>query len=118
LNPEHYYNKKIVVKLGDRIIVVEENDIAYFIAQGRTCYLYTKDNNKYIVDFSLETLFQQLNPKKFFRISRDCITSFSSIQNISKHFKGRLCISLLPKFEKNIIVSQERVADFMKWIQE
>ncbi|MBP1646178.1 MAG: Response regulator of the LytR/AlgR family [Bacteroidetes bacterium] len=114
--PEQNYKKRITVKLGDKIIVIEEKDIAYFIAEGRTCYLYTKDNNKYIVDSCLEILNTQLNPKNFFRISRDCITSFNSIKNISKHFKGRLTISLIPQFEKNFIISQERVSDFMKFI--
>lgn len=113
---EQNYKKRITVKLGDKIIVIEEKDIAYFIAEGRTCYLYTKDNNKYIVDSCLEILNTQLNPKNFFRISRDCITSFNSIKNISKHFKGRLTISLIPQFEKNFIISQERVSDFMKFI--
>ncbi len=114
--PEQNYKKRITVKLGDKIIVIEEKDIAYFIAEGRTCYLYTKDNNKYIVDSSLETLNTQLNPKNFFRVSRDCITSFNSIKNISKHFKGRLTISLIPQYSKNFIISQERVSDFMKFI--
>jgi DNA-binding LytR/AlgR family response regulator len=116
INPEQNYKTRITSKLGDKIIVVEENDIAYFIAEGRTCYLYTKNNNKYIVDSCLETLSTQLNPKNFFRISRDCIASFNSIKEISKHFKGRLIITLNPEYEKHIIISQERVSDFMKWI--
>lgn len=116
INSEQKYKKRITVKLGDKIIVVDEKDIAYFIAEGRTCYLYTKDNNKYIVDSCLETLNTQLNPKNFFRISRDCITAFDSIKDISKHFKGRLSITLNPQYEKSIIISNERVSDFMKWV--
>lgn len=116
INSEQKYRKRITVKLGDKIIVIDEKDISYFIAEGRTCYLYTKDNNKYIVDFSLETLSSQLNPKTFFRISRDCITAFDSIKDISKHYKGRLTILLTPEYKKSIIISQERVSDFMKWV--
>lgn len=52
INTEHQYKSRIIIKLGENIFVIEEKDIAYFIAQGRDCYLYTKDNNKYIVDFS------------------------------------------------------------------
>lgn len=113
---EQSYKKRIIVKLGDRIIAVDENNVAYFIVEGGTCYLYTKDNNKYIVDSSLNTLSEELNPKFFFRVSRDCITTFDSIKNISKHYKGRLCILLTPEYKKSIIISQERVSDFMKWI--
>ncbi|MFA6200519.1 MAG: LytTR family DNA-binding domain-containing protein [Bacteroidales bacterium] len=116
MNPEQNYKTRISVKLGDKIIAIEEKDIAYFIAEGRTCYIYTKDNNKYIVDSSLESLTAQLNPKNFFRISRDCTTAFDAIKDISKHFKGRLIITLNPEYEKHIIISQERVSDFMKWI--
>ncbi len=116
MNPEQSYKTRISVKLGDKIIAIEEKDIAYFIAEGRTCYIYTKDNNKYIVDSCLESLTTQLNPKNFFRISRDCITAFDAIKDISKHFKGRLIITLKPEYEKHIIISQERVSDFMKWI--
>lgn len=116
LNPEIKYKKRITIKLGDRIIIVEEKDIAYFIAENRTCYLYTKDNDKYIVDFSLDTISSQLNPKIFYRISRDCITSFSSIKDIKRFYKGRLNISLIPDYGENIIISKERVNDFMEWL--
>ena len=116
LNPEIKYKKRITIKLGDRIIIVEEKDIAYFIAENRTCYLYTKDNDKYIVDFSLDTILSQLNPKTFFRISRDCITAFSSIKDIKRYYKGRLSISLIPDYGKSIIISKERVSDFMEWL--
>lgn len=116
LNPEIKYKKRITIRLGDRIIIVEEKDIAYFIAENRTCYIYTKDNNKYIVDFSLDTISSQLNPKTFFRISRDCITAFDSIKDIKRYYKGRLSIILNPDYGENIIISKERVSDFMRWL--
>jgi len=116
INPEIKYKKRITIRLGDRIIIIEEKDIAYFIAENRICYLYKKDNNKYIVDFSLDTIFPQLNPKTFFRISRDCITAFNSIKDIKRYYKGRLSIRLTPDYEENIIVSKERVSDFMEWL--
>lgn len=116
LNPEIKYKKRITIRLGDRIIIVEEKDIAYFIADNRTCYIYTNDNNKYIVDFSLDTISSQLNPKVFYRISRDCITAFSAIKDIKRFYKGRLSISLIPDYGKSIIISKERVSDFMEWL--
>lgn len=116
LNPEIKYKKRVTIRLGDRIIIVEEKDIAYFIAENRICYLYTKDDNKYVIDFSLDTIYTQLNPKTFFRISRDCITAFSSIKDIKRYYKGRLSIRLTPDYGENIIISKERVSDFMEWL--
>jgi len=110
-------DKRITVKLGNKIIAIEQENIAYFVFEDKVCYLYTKDNNKYIIDYSLDTLSTKLDPKAFFRVSRDCITSFGAIKEITKYFKGRLNISLNPEYDKNFILSQERVPDFMKWIK-
>lgn len=110
------YKKRLVVKLGDKIIIVEESNIAYFIVQSKTSYLYTKDNNKYIVDPSLDFISKQLDPQHFFRISRECYVRFDSIKEISKHIKGRLRITLEPEYVSDIIISQERAAEFLKWI--
>lgn len=117
INNQQKTDKRITVKLGNKIIVVEQANIAYFISEDKICYLYTKDNNKYIIDYSLDTLFQKLDTKSFFRVSRDCITSFGAIKEITKYFKGRLNISLTPEYNKKFIISQERVSDFMKWIK-
>ncbi|MFA6200444.1 MAG: LytTR family DNA-binding domain-containing protein [Bacteroidales bacterium] len=117
INNQQKIEKRITVKLGNKIIVVEQENIAYFVSEDKVCYLYTKDNNKYIIDYSLDTLSMKLDPKSFFRVSRDCITSFVAIKEITKYFKGRLNISLNPEYDKKFIISQERVSDFMKWIK-
>ncbi|MBP1645395.1 MAG: DNA-binding response regulator [Bacteroidetes bacterium] len=117
INNQQKSDKRITVKLGNKIIVIEQANIAYFVSEDKTCYLYTNDNNKYIIDYSLDTLSIGIDQKSFFRVSRDCITSFGAIKEITKYFKGRLIISLNPEYDKKFIISQERVSDFMKWIK-
>ncbi len=110
------YKQRFIVKIGDRIIIVPVVDIAYFVSQDKTSYLVTHEGKQYILDFSLDALEDLLNPKDFFRISRACITHIDAISQVTRHFSGRLKISLTPKRDEDIFVSRVRTGDFMHWI--
>ncbi len=110
------YKRRFVSKIGDNIIINNLEDIAYFISQEKTSYLVKKGGKSYIMDQSLDSIERMLNPKDFFRISRACITHISAIKSVSKHFSGRLKISLIPQNSEDIFVSRVRTNDFMKWL--
>ena len=110
------YKQRFVAKIGDNIIINNLEDIAYFISQEKTSYLVKKDGKSYIMDQSLDYIERMLNPKDFFRISRACITHISAIKSVSKHFSGRLKISLSPQNDEDIYVSRNRANDFMTFI--
>jgi DNA-binding LytR/AlgR family response regulator len=57
-----------------------------------------------------------LDPKLFFRISRSCIVSINSIENISKHLGTRLKLQLNPKADEDVVVSRSRTSDFLEWL--
>lgn len=110
------YKQRFVVKIGDHIIVIPIEDIAYFISKEKTSYIVTKDAKSYIADYSLDTIETLLDPKYFFRVSRACITHISAIATISKHFSGRIRITLNPKQAEDVFISRVRTNDFMRWI--
>lgn len=110
------YKQRFVVKIGDHIIIVGVDDIAYFISRDKTSYIITHDGKSYITDQSLDTIETLLDPKNFFRISRACITNIRAIDSVSRHFSGRLRVGLLPKQDDDIFISRVRTNDFMRWI--
>lgn len=110
------YKQRFVVKIGDHIIIVGVDDIAYFISRDKTSYIITHDGKSYITDQSLDTIETLLDPKNFFRISRACITNIRAIDSVSRHFSGRLRVALLPKQDDDIFISRVRTNDFMRWI--
>lgn len=77
----------------------------------------TREGKHYLSDASLETIEEQLNPRDFFKLSRNCIASISAINSISKFFNSRLRIELLPPYKQSILVSRQRVPVFMRWIE-
>lgn len=109
------YKNRLSVKLGDKYMTIEMSNIAYFYAEERVTFVVTKQNRRHIIDYTLETLEPMLDPHIFFRITRGCITSISSIESVSKYFNSRLKIKLEPIFEGELLISRVRVPAFLKW---
>lgn len=111
------YKSRFVIRLGDRIVLLRTEDIAYFYAEDKSTYAVTKENKRYILDLTLDATQEAVDPRRFFRVSRSQIVAIDAIENISKHLNNRLKISLLPKPEFDTFVSRFRITDFMEWLE-
>jgi len=114
--PNKTYKTRFLTKIGDQYKFIPVNDVAYFYADRNTIYLVNHQNQKSIVDFRLDELEQQLNPKDFFRATRSHIVSIQSIKKVHKHFNSRLLVELNPKTDEEVLVSRVKVDEFLSWI--
>ncbi|MFC0772649.1 LytR/AlgR family response regulator transcription factor [Terrimonas alba] len=110
------YRKRFLVKQGIKLLSVNTSDIAYFYTDGRLNFFKTKDNRKFIVDYTLEELEDMLEPGSYFRINRSFYISVESVAKIDDYFGQRLMLGLQPVIDKEILVSRERVTEFKKWM--
>lgn len=108
--------ERFLVKLGERLISVSTNEIAYFNSKDKLTFLITKNSNKYVVDFTLDELNLMLDDKSFFHLNRQYIAAFSSIINIHTYFNGKLKIQLSPSVDEEVIVSREKANDLKNWL--
>nr|WP_319399273.1 LytTR family DNA-binding domain-containing protein [uncultured Carboxylicivirga sp.] len=109
------YKERFMVKLGERIKSVTTNKIVLFYAEGRNAFILTEKGNRYIIDYKLEELEEMLNPSEFYRISRSFIVNINQIQEVLVHSNSRLKIKPNVEFDREIIVSREKVAAFKSW---
>jgi two-component system LytT family response regulator len=109
------YKNRFMVKLGDHIRSITSDQIALFYADGRDVYLVTTQSRKFIIDYTLETLEDLLEPKIFFRINRTYILNINSIKDVIVYSNSRLKITLTQEFDKEIVVSREKVGPFKEW---
>ena len=109
---------KFLIRLNDRIVPVHTRDIAYFYSEAKNSYIVTNANKTYVLDDSLDTVEQILPKDRFFRISRSCIISESSIESVSKLLGGRLRISPVHGLDSftDMTVSRARVDAFLTWL--
>ncbi|MEM8568981.1 MAG: LytTR family DNA-binding domain-containing protein [Bacteroidota bacterium] len=114
---ERSYKKRFVVKFGSRIQFKKSNEIAYFFAEDKICYLISSTSGKrYVIDHTLEELDDQLlNPGKFFRINRQYIICIDSVKEI-KARDNRLEVLLSVPCDGLLTVSRGRASDFKDWL--
>lgn len=109
------YKSRFMVKSGERIRSIPLEDIAIFYAEGRTAFLYTNTQRKYIVDYTLAELESILDPALFFRVNRSFLVQISAIQEVLQYSNSRLKLALHVGNDFEIIVSREKVPFFKAW---
>jgi len=109
------YKTRFMVKIGEHIRSVMVDKILLFHAEGRTVFIFTDNKRNYIIDHKLEDLEKILDPVQFFRLNRTFIVNINAIGDVIVYSNSRLKIKLIQEFEKDIIVSREKVSAFKKW---
>jgi DNA-binding LytR/AlgR family response regulator len=113
---EHEYKKRFMITVGTRIRSIETEEIAYFYSEEKLTFMVTKEGQQLPIDFSLDKLTSLLDPNDFFRISRQFLVSFGSIQTVHAHIKGKLKLELKPKCKFDVYVSGDRMSEFKEWL--
>lgn len=110
------YQERFLVVSGQKIKSIPVAQVAYFLSEGRYAKLVTKNNEKFLLDQSLENLMTKIDPNLFYRINRQAIVSFEAIRQMTIWSKSRVKLDLLPSVESDMIVSIDNSRDFKKWL--
>lgn len=113
---EKHYKERFLIKSGQQLNVVPIASISYFFSEDGYVNLVTNVGKKHLIEYSLDQLSGNLDPKDFFRINRKFILHVDCISKIQSYFNSRLKLSLSPNHTEDVIVSRERVVDFKKWL--
>ena len=110
------YQKRIIIRYGDNIKLVEVKDVAYFYTEDKINYLCTFSNTRYPIDFNLDEVEHLVDPQEFFRINRQFIVNIISIEKMLAWSKSRVKLMLKPVCKIETIVSTERSPLFKEWL--
>jgi DNA-binding LytR/AlgR family response regulator len=110
------FKSRFLVKVGNKLISVRTEEIAYFQAYEKMVYLITNDSRKFIVDHSLDELNGMLNPQNFFQLNRQFLAHADAIESVSTYFNGKLKIQLKPDVKDEVLVSRDRASEFKNWM--
>ena len=118
----HKFNDRFLVHFNDHIVPVKTSAISCFFSEAKDNHVVTKDGTLYVVDSSLDTIIQELDPDLFFKISRSCIIAKDSIESVTKLLGGRLkvsaSISLSKQPSPDLTVSRSRSEEFLRWLEK
>lgn len=110
------FKKRFIVKVGEKIVIIPVDQIAYCYSEDKNTYAVTRNATRRLLDYSLDTVQEMLDPSLFFRISRSYIVSIDAIDNISRHMGTRLKLQLTPRTDDEVVVSRSRTSDFLEWL--
>lgn len=117
VNPlEKNYKQRFTVKLGQHLKMISIDEVECFYSENKGTYIATKGNRNFLIDGTLEEIDNELDPQKFFRVSRKFFVNIDAIKDIVAYTNSRLKLVLHSFSEMEIIVSREKVKDFKNWI--
>ncbi|QQD15590.1 LytR/AlgR family response regulator transcription factor [Sphingobacterium sp. UDSM-2020] len=115
---EIQYKTRFLVRYGMRLKSIPTTEIAYFMAEDKILYGYTKDGDQFIVDDTITGLVSRLDPTFFFQVNRKFIIQIDAIVDMLKVARNRIRLQLQPALPAGIevIVSEDKSSDFQMWL--
>lgn len=108
MNADCQYLQRIQVKIGDRILLVNVDEIIRFQSEEKYTTVCTP-TNRYIIDTPLVELEKRLDPRVFVRIHRAHLVAIDYIAEIRKTDASRLNVLLRDKDHTQLMVSRNFV---------
>lgn len=111
------FQKRLLVKLGQRYKAISTDEIAYAFTESKSVMVMTTSGKEIPVDQSLEQLDQILDPEKFFRINRKIIVNIEAIDNMYAWSRSRVKLELRPEKDIEAVVATDRAGNFKQWLE-
>lgn len=112
------YRKSFLVRYRGKLLPIKSNEFAYFFIENGLVFGQLFDGRKFVLDFKLEDLENQLDPQDFVRANRQFILSRESIAELQPYINSRVLVKTNPIASFEVIISKEKVTPFKKWFEK
>lgn len=110
------YRKRFLIQSNESFFYISIEDIAIFYSMQGITFAVTFEKREYPINFSLESLKEQLDPNKFFKTNRQFIVNINSIIKVHSYFNRKLKLEIKPPHTKDIIIGKDKAAAFKRWL--
>ena len=115
-SPKKKFKSRFLIKVGDEIKSIPTANARAFFSLAKATYLFTDAGRRYVLDYSMDQVEEQLDPTEWFRINRKYIIRFQSWSNIYAWTNSRMKLVLPGIDDQEIIVARDRVPAFKEWL--
>lgn len=116
--PAKQYRERFLIPRGEQYQIVNSFAISHFEVEGKTTVAYLDDGSKVFVQESMNELENELDPKMFFRCSRQYIINIEDIVRIDSTWNAKLILKLRRYPEKDFEVSRDRVKELKEKLNQ
>lgn len=110
-------NSSLIVTWKDKIIPLKIKDVALFNIDYKMTQAITFNNRKYFIANTLEGL-EEICGTDFYRANRQFLINREAVAEAAQHFARKLVLKLKVEGEYEIIISKNRVPEFLNWLKE
>lgn len=111
------YKTRFVVRIGEHIKAVSIDDISFIYSSEKSTLIRTVMGRDFALDGSIDQITSEMDPAKFFRVSRKYLVAIDHVSDIIAYSGSRLKLIMKGIEDDEIIVSREKVAEFKKWLE-
>lgn len=104
------------VKIGDRILLIRTETVAYFQAQDKYVNLMLLDGKKYLLEQSITYLEQRIGGD-FLRISRSLLVNMAHVKEVVKLLGSRYALTINDKMGSRLESGSQYAASIKKRLQ-
>jgi two-component system, LytTR family, response regulator len=108
------YKSRFLIRAGEKLLPILTSDIACFMAEEHGLKAYLLQGDSYFLDYTVVELESILNPKNFFRISRQAIISDQAVTSASANLRNARVS--LEKIGLDLPIARERAKEFHEWL--
>jgi len=109
-------NTSLLVNWKDKIIPVKIKDIALFSIEYKSTQAITFSNKKYYISNTLEEL-EEICGNNFYRANRQFLINREAMVEAEQHFARKLLLNLNIDGAHQIIISKNKVPEFLNWLR-
>lgn len=103
------YRERFLVPRGEQLQIVTAYSINHFVLEDKNVVACLEDGSTVVINESMNSLEEELDPSMFFRINRQCIINIDDIVNIEMTWNGKLKLWLRHFKDQEFEVSRDRV---------
>lgn len=110
------YRTRFLVHHRENLFPIPCEKVAYCYSEDGVTFLKTYDDQRYAISETLDLLENQLDPQRFFRLSRQYIVQVEAVEAVQKHFNQKLKVQLQPAPVDEVLVSKGKATAFKDWL--
>lgn len=115
-NEQSEYRKRFLIQSNESFFHLPIEQVAFFYSMQGITFAVTFEKREYPINFSLQSLKEQLNPETFFKVNRQIIINIEIIKRVHSLFNGKLMLETQPSHSEDIVIGKDKAAAFKRWL--
>ena len=112
------HKSRFLVSVGPHLRTINTFDIECFYSMEKSTFMVERNGKHYDIEYSLDQLEKLIDPLQFFRVNRKFLVNRDYVADIVIYSISRLKLKLTNYAPDDLLVSQKRVSEFKKWLED